>query len=51
MGCFYLYCPCQEAWPALSEENIQRGTKRRKWMKLGTLYRGEGLHCCRGVGM
>ena len=27
MGCFYLYCPCQEARHALTEERIQRGKK------------------------
>ena len=30
MGCFYQYCPCQEARPALTEKDIQRGTKKRE---------------------
>ena len=30
MGCYYHYCPCQEARPSLTEEDIQRGTKKRK---------------------
>ena len=30
MGCFYLYCPCQGARPALTEEYNQRGTKKTK---------------------
>ena len=30
MGCFHHYCPCQEARPALTEEDIQRGTKKRE---------------------
>ena len=29
MGCFYHYCPCQEARPSLTEEDIERGNK--KW--------------------
>ena len=28
-GCFYLYCPCQEARFSLTEEDIERGNKRR----------------------
>ena len=30
MGCFYHYCPCQEARGSLTEEYIQRGTKKEK---------------------
>ena len=29
MGCFYCYCPCQEARSFLTEENIERIKKRR----------------------
>ena len=29
MGCFYHYCPCQEARPSLTEEDIERGNKKR----------------------
>ena len=30
MGCFYHYCSCQEARPALTEEDIERGNKKRE---------------------
>ena len=30
MGCFYHYCPCQEARPSLTEEDIARGNKKRE---------------------
>ena len=30
LGCFYHYCPCQEARPSLTEENIGRGNKNRE---------------------
>ena len=30
MGCFYLYCPCQEARLSLTEEDIKRGNKKRE---------------------
>ena len=30
MGCFYHFCPCQEVRPSLSEEDIQRGFKKRE---------------------
>ena len=30
MGCYYLYCLCQEARLSLTEEKIQRGIKERK---------------------
>ena len=29
MGCFYHYCPCQEARPSLTEDDIERGNKKR----------------------
>ena len=28
MGCFYHYCPCQEARPSVTED-IERGNKKR----------------------
>ena len=28
MGCFYHYCPCQEARPSQTEKNIQRSNKK-----------------------
>ena len=30
MGCFYHFCLCQELRPSLSEEDIQRGSKKRE---------------------
>ena len=30
MGGFYHYCPCQEARPSLTEEDIERGNKKRE---------------------
>ena len=30
MGCFYHFCPCQELGPSLTEEDIQRGSKKRE---------------------
>ena len=30
MGCFYHYCSCQEARPSLTEEDIERGNKKRE---------------------
>ena len=33
MGCFYQYCPCQEARPSLTEEDIESGNKKKKWTR------------------
>ena len=30
MGCFYHFCPCQEMRPSLTEDDIQRGSKKRE---------------------
>ena len=30
MGCFYHFCPCQELHPSLTEEDIQRSSKKRE---------------------
>ena len=30
MGCFYHYCPCQEARPSQTEKDIERGNKKRE---------------------
>ena len=38
MGCFYHFCPCQEQRPFLTEEDIQRGTKKRELDALGRHY-------------
>ena len=29
MGCFYHYCPCQEAHPSLTEDDIERGNNKK----------------------
>ena len=29
MGCYYHYCPCQEARPSLTDTDIERGVKKR----------------------
>ena len=30
MGCFYHFCPCQELRPSLTEEELQRGSKKKE---------------------
>ena len=30
MGCYYHYCPCQEARPPLTDTDIERGVKKRQ---------------------
>ena len=30
MGCYYHYCPCQEARPSLTNTDIERGIKKRQ---------------------
>ena len=30
MGCFNHFCPCQELHPSLTEEHVERGSKRRE---------------------
>ena len=30
MGCYYHYCPCQEAHPFLTDTDIERGVKKRQ---------------------
>ena len=30
MGCFFHYCPCQEARPSLTDNEIMRGRKKRE---------------------
>ena len=29
MGCYFHFCPCQEARPSLIDNDIKRGTKKR----------------------
>ena len=38
MGCFYRFCLCQELRPSLTEEDIQRGSKKRELDALRRLY-------------
>ena len=30
MGCYFLYCPCQEARPSMTDNEIMRGIKNRE---------------------
>ena len=30
MGCYFHYCPCQEARPSLTDNEITRGIKKRE---------------------
>ena len=41
MDCFYQYCSCQEARPALTEEDIKRGNKKRKMDQMRKQYMKE----------
>ena len=34
MGCYYHYCPCQEARPSLIDTDIERGLKKRQQDKM-----------------
>ena len=38
MGCFYHYCPCQQARPSLTEEDIERGNKKREMDQMRKQY-------------
>ena len=38
MGCYFLFCPCQESRASLSEEVMQRGTRKREHDELRTDY-------------
>ena len=38
MGCFYHFCPCQELRPSLTEEDIQRGSKKGELDALRRYY-------------
>ena len=45
MGCFYHYCPCQEARPSLAEEDIERGNKKREMDQMRKQYiKEKGYH-------
>ena len=41
MGCFYHYCPCQEARPSLTEDDIECGNKKREVDQLEKQYMKE----------
>ena len=38
MGCFFLYCPCQEARPSLTDNEITKGIKKREQHQLRKEY-------------
>ena len=38
MGCFYQYCLCQETRPSLTEEDIERGNKKREMDQMRKQY-------------
>ena len=46
MGCFYHYCPCQETRPSLTEEDIERGLKKREMdqMRKQQWIKGKGYN-------
>ena len=39
MGCYYHYCPCQEAQLSLSDTDVERGVKKRKQEEKLTGYK------------
>ena len=41
MGCFYQYCPCQETRSSLTEEDIERGNKKKEIDKMRKQYMKE----------
>ena len=41
MGCFYHYCPYQEARPSLTEKDIERGNKKREMNQMRKQYTKE----------
>ena len=38
MGCYYHYCPCQEARPSLTDTDIERGVKKRQQYEMRGNY-------------
>ena len=46
MGCFYHYCPCQEARPSLTEEDIERGNKKTEMDQMRKQYIKKRIYCC-----
>ena len=41
MGCYYHFCSCQEARPSLTEQDIERGNKKREMDDMRREYRKE----------
>ena len=41
MGCYYRFCSCQETHPSLSEQDIERGNKKREMEELRREYMKE----------
>ena len=38
MGCYFQFCPCQEARPILTDADIKRGTKKSEMKELRKDY-------------
>ena len=38
MGCFYHYCSCREARPSLTEDDFERGNKKREMEQMRNHY-------------
>ena len=38
MGCYYHYCPCQEARPSVTDTDIERGVKKRQQDEMRRFY-------------
>ena len=38
MGCYFQFCPCQEARPSLIDDDIKRGTKKKEMDELRKDY-------------
>ena len=50
-GCYYHYCPCQEARPSLADTDIERGVKKRQQDEMRRVYIKNGLPNCWNVGV
>ena len=47
LGCFYHYCPCQEARPSPTEDNIERRQqKKRNGPDEKTVHQRKMIYCC-----
>ena len=51
IGCFSHYCPCQEARFSLTEEDIERGNKKREMNQMRKQYIKEKKIVLLNVGM